>query len=149
VEKDKKYPQLPHMEDSTMDKIVEKLTQMRDESSKSVNHTVQKDLTPNQVEGDVGDDIDKATVAREREFSLLIHERHLRRLQQIDEAFERIKDGTYGLCEGTEEPINPKRLLIMPLAKYSLEYQQEQEKSMGRGMGETEWEESESFDNEE
>ncbi len=79
-----------------------------------------------------------------------MHQRHLRRLQQIDEAFERIEDGTYGLCEGTDEPINPKRLLIMPLARYSLEYQQQQEKMLGRAGAEEGWrgESEESFSSE-
>jgi len=137
----KKASRLPHIDDATLDKIIAKLREMREESQAVVNSNVQADLKPRGEGTDVGDDLDQASDAREREFSLLMHERHLKRLQQIDEAFERIEEGTYGLCEGTEEPINPKRLLIMPLARYSLEYQEQQERLLGRADGTFESEE--------
>jgi DnaK suppressor protein len=123
---------LPHVDNRTLDQIITKLHEMRDESQHVVNTHVQADLQQREKGGDVGDDMDQASNERDREFSLLIHQRHLRRLKQIDEAFQRIDEGTYGLCEGTEEPINPKRLLIMPLARFTLEYQQQQEKMLGR-----------------
>ena len=66
-----------------------------------------------------------------------MHQRHLRRLNQVNDAFNRLQEGTYGFCEGTEEPINPKRLTIMPLARYSLEYQEQQEKMLGRSPEDT------------
>ena len=43
-------------------------------------------------------------------------------LREIDEALERIKDGTYGICLGTGEPINKRRLMAIPWAKYSIEH---------------------------
>jgi len=145
--KKKKYPQLPHIDDETLEQIIAKLEEMREESQNVVNQHVQTDLQQRQQGTDVGDDVDQAINDRDREFSLLMHQRHLRRLQQINEAFERIDDGSYGLCEGTEEPINPKRLLIMPLARYSLEYQQQQEKTMGRSPEDL-YESEESFSSE-
>ena len=112
---------------------------MREESLRVVNMHMQEDMKQREDSSDVGDDMDQASSERDREFSLIIHQRHLRRLKQVDDAFERIEEGSYGLCEGTEEPIDPKRLLIMPLARFSIEYQQQQEKMLGRspddGMG--------------
>ena len=43
-------------------------------------------------------------------------------LREIDEAMERIIDGTYGICLGTGKPINKRRLNAIPWAKYSIEY---------------------------
>ena len=123
---------LPHIDERTLKKIVAKLEEMREESLNVVNQNMQTDLKPREEASDVGDDLDQASSERDREFNLIMHQRHLRRLQQVEEAFERIEDGSYGLCEGTDEPINPKRLLIMPLARYSLEYQEQQEKMLGR-----------------
>ena len=136
---------LEHMDDRTLGKIIVKLEEMRDESQKIVDNHLHSDMQPREENLDVGDDLDKASNERDREFNLIMHQRHLRRLHQIREAFERINDGTYGLCEGTDEPINPKRLLIMPLARYTLEYQEMQEKTMGRipmGNGYSESEEA-------
>jgi len=126
---------LDHIDRKTLTQIIAKLEEMRDESQAIVNQNMQSDLKPREESSDVGDDLDQASNERDREFNLIMHQRHLRRLQQIQEAFERIEEGSYGLCEGTDEPINPKRLLIMPLARYSLEYQEQQEKMMGRGAG--------------
>ena len=125
---------LPHIDDKTLGQIIAKLEEMREESQGIVSQQVQTDMLPREESSDVGDDLDQASTERDREFNLIMHQRHLRRLQQIQDAFERIADGSYGLCEGTDEPINPKRLLIMPLARYSLEYQEQQEKTLGRAV---------------
>ena len=132
----KKTPSLPHLKDNVLRQIIAKLDDMRSESVRVVNLHMHEDLKQREESGDVGDDMDQASSERDREFSLIIHQRHLRRLKQVDEAFERIDEGTYGLCEGTEEPIDPKRLMIMPLARFSIEYQQQQEKMLGRSPDE-------------
>jgi RNA polymerase-binding transcription factor len=123
---------LPHIDSKTLRQIVGKLGEMRQESLNIVNQHVQTDLKPREEASDVGDDLDQASNERDREFNLIMRQRHLRRLQQIQEAYDRMRDGSYGLCEGTDEPINPRRLMIMPLARYSLEYQEQQEKMLGR-----------------
>lgn len=129
---------LPHIDDETLDKIIAKLNEMRRESQEVVNNHLANDRARASASNDVGDDLDQASNERDREFDLIMHQRHLRRLQQIDEAFDRIEDGTYGYCEGTDEPINPRRLMIMPLARFSLEYQEQQEKMLGRSLEEHE-----------
>jgi DnaK suppressor protein len=123
---------MSHLDDPTLAKIVAKLDELRRESLGVVHQHVAADLEQQKAVGDVGDDLDQAVTERNREFDLIMHQRHLRRLQQIQDAFGRLQDGSYGFCEGTEEPINPKRLLIMPLARFSLEYQEQQEKMLGR-----------------
>jgi DnaK suppressor protein len=140
---------IPHIDDATLDKIEAKLREMRAESAHIVNRKVSTDSGGFSEDTEVGDDMDLASQDRDREFNLLMHERHLRRIQQIDEAYQRIKDKSYGLCEGTDEPINPRRLLIYPLARYSIEYQQEQEKTLGRSPDEFFFEEESNIENEE
>lgn len=46
------------------------------------------------------------------------------RLADINKALQKIKDGTFGICENCHEPIDPKRLEIMPEAKLCLKCQQ-------------------------
>jgi RNA polymerase-binding protein DksA len=128
---------MPHIDDATLAKIIAKLDEMRAESQAVVNEQVATDLSAKEQVGDVGDDLDQAVTERDREFNLIMHQRHLRRLQQIQDARQRIEDGVYGFCEGTDEPINPRRLVIMPLARYSLEYQEQQEKMLGRSPEDT------------
>ena len=147
--KKKTFNRLPHIDDDTLDKIIKKLEEMRDESLQVVNIRRETDRKSSREDSDVGDDLDKASQDRDREFDLLMNERHLRRLKQVGDAFERIQDGTYGLCEGTDEPINRNRLMIMPLAKFTLDYQQRQEKMLGRSPDENYYDETASFDVEE
>ena len=48
----------------------------------------------------------------------------------IEKALRKIEanDGTYGLCEGTGDPIGFKRLQIQPWALYSLRHQEDLER---------------------
>lgn len=41
-------------------------------------------------------------------------------LSEIDDAFRRIEDGTYGICEGAGEQIPKKRLEAIPWARYCM-----------------------------
>ena len=49
-------------------------------------------------------------------------------LKEINDALDRIANGTYGICEMCEEPINPERLAIKPYAKYCIICREEIEK---------------------
>ena len=48
--------------------------------------------------------------------------------QKINSALQRIKDGTYGYCEETGEPIGLKRLMARPVATLSIEAQERHER---------------------
>jgi RNA polymerase-binding protein DksA len=59
----------------------------------------------------------------EQDFTLALVESERRELFEIDQALERIRQGTYGVCEGTGKPIGRPRLEAIPYARYSVEYQ--------------------------
>lgn len=75
----------------------------------------------------------------QQEFSLGLMDSERRLLTEIDDALHRIEAGTYGICEGTGEPIAKARLEAQPWARYSVEYArmmeqgQEQERDRDRG----------------
>ncbi len=50
------------------------------------------------------------------------------RLMDINDALQRIKRGTYGICEGSGKPIPKKRLEAFPAARFCVEYQEELER---------------------
>ena len=50
--------------------------------------------------------------------------RYYKLTQKINDALERIKEGSYGYCEETGEPIGLKRLEARPIATLSLEAQE-------------------------
>ncbi len=43
-------------------------------------------------------------------------------LAEIDDALRRIEEGTYGICEGSGEPIPRERLEAIPWARYCVAY---------------------------
>lgn len=70
-------------------------------------------------------DIGSDTWEQELTLGLIENERGL--LREIDEALERIKDGTYGMCLATGKPITKARLRAKPWAKYCIEYARKRE----------------------
>jgi DnaK suppressor protein len=63
---------------------------------------------------------DVASLSYGREFSMGLAERQQKYLEEIDEALERINEGTYGICKVTGELIPAERLEEVPVAKYSV-----------------------------
>ena len=50
-------------------------------------------------------------------------------IAKINSALLRLKDGTYGYCEETGEPIGLKRLMARPVATLSIEAQEKHERN--------------------
>ena len=71
---------------------------------------------------------DRAAEEIERSFELRTRDRERKLINKIDAAIRRIKDGSYGYCEETGEPIGIKRLEARPVATLSLEAQELHEK---------------------
>ncbi|HQU09826.1 MAG TPA: transcriptional regulator, partial [Opitutales bacterium] len=75
---------------------------------------------------------DAATDAFDRDFALSLLSNEQDALYEIDEAIQRIYDGSYGQCEITGEGINQDRLDAVPFTRYSLKGQQEYERTHRR-----------------
>ena len=65
---------------------------------------------------------DIGTDSYEQEFNLDLMAEERKTLVQIQNALKRIEDGSFGICEGLDIPIEPKRLEAIPWTCYSLEY---------------------------
>ena len=62
------------------------------------------------------DELDRIQHATEREYAMSNLERNSNRLRELRTALLRINAGTFGICVGCEEHINPKRLAAVPWA---------------------------------
>jgi DnaK suppressor protein len=83
---------------------------------------------------EVGDEMDEASTEGVSSMTSKLLERDVQLLNEIDRALARMHEGTYGLCEGTGEPIGYSRLRLRPWARYSVGYQEELERAeRGRG----------------
>jgi len=66
----------------------------------------------------------------EQEFSLELMDSERKIVRNIFAALRRIEDGTYGICEGTGEPIPKARLEGIPWTPYCVEYAEMIEKGL-------------------
>jgi len=80
------------------------------------------------------DEMDIATRQSEQAYFLRIADKEKKLLAQIDHALAKFERGTFGVCEGTGDPIGLKRLELRPWTRYSLDHKErlEREKKGGR-----------------
>jgi len=71
---------------------------------------------------------DRASVETERALELRTRDRARKLISKIDQALERIENGTYGYCEESGEPIGLRRLEARPIATMSIEAQERHER---------------------
>jgi len=79
---------------------------------------------------DIADETDLASAETDQEVNIKLAEAERHKLTFVEKALHKIEanDGSYGLCEGTGDPIGFKRLQIQPWALYSLRYQEDLER---------------------
>jgi DnaK suppressor protein len=71
---------------------------------------------------------DRASVETDRALELRTRDRARKLISKIDQALERIANGSYGYCEETGEPIGLRRLEARPIATMSIEAQERHER---------------------
>ncbi|AJF05547.1 MAG: RNA polymerase-binding protein DksA [Geoalkalibacter sp.] len=71
---------------------------------------------------------DLATAESDRNFELRIRDRERKLIKKIQEALERIDDGSFGICEVCEEEIGEARLRARPVTTYCIDCKTEQER---------------------
>lgn len=85
--------------------------------------------------GNIPDPNDRASAEADRSFELRIRDRERKLLPKIESALERIKDGSFGECEGCGEAIGLKRLEARPVTSLCIDCKTLQEKNeKGHGI---------------
>lgn len=94
-----------------------------------VNRVIREDLREDREgQKDEGRDAyDVASEERDREINYLLSDRDRSKLASIDQALERIEEGTYGICESCEGEITNERLKAMPFTRLCVQCQSERE----------------------
>ncbi|MBL8676407.1 MAG: RNA polymerase-binding protein DksA [Alphaproteobacteria bacterium] len=111
----------PYMNKSQLEYVREKLLKWREdlqkESAETLHHMQEESLN----EPDVND---RASSETDRSLELRTRDRERKLIFKINEALERIEDGSYGFCEETGIPIGIARLEARPIATLCLEAQE-------------------------
>ena len=82
-------------------------------------------LDDNSTSADI---VDQASSYTEKNVEMRAINRQIKLISKIDAGLNRIKDGTYGFCEETAEPIGLKRLMARPVATLCIAAQEKHEK---------------------
>ena len=104
----------------------QKLANWKNEIIKSNSQALySSDLVNNVSSPDI---IDQASSYTEKNVEIRTVNRQIKLISKIDAALKRIKDGTYGFCEETGEPIGLKRLIARPIATLCISAQEKHER---------------------
>jgi RNA polymerase-binding protein DksA len=130
--KKKKTTKKTHLKAADLKKFEALLLQKRAEILGDVNHMKEETLKKERSDlsnvpfhmADAGSD------NFEMENTLGLMDEEVKILAEIDAALVRIEKKTYGICEGSGEPIPKSRLEAIPWARYCVEYQELLEKGL-------------------
>lgn len=104
----------------------EKLIEMRRQVLREISNDLKQGREGAKDEG--MDTYDLASEERDREISFILTDREREKLNAIQDALDRIDDGTYGECESCESDIAEKRLEAMPFTRLCVNCQSERER---------------------
>jgi DnaK suppressor protein len=103
-----------------------KLNEWKTEIIKTNNEALYNgSLDDNSVSADI---VDQASSYTDKTVEMKAINRQIKLISKIDQALTRIKDGAYGFCAETGEPIGLKRLIARPVAELCIAAQEKHEK---------------------
>lgn len=94
---------------------------IEDRNKQKIDHNVSADV------------LDAATSEADHNIKLASKQRINQLLFRIDQALQKLEDGSYGYCEETGEQIGLERLMAWPIAPLSVESQEKLEKMKKHG----------------
>ncbi len=118
------------MNDKALEEFKELLTQQLESLLQDVGKTVSEMTEENP---NFPDPTDRASLESDRNFELRIRDRERMLINKIRQALERIKDGTFGLCESCDDVIGTERLRARPVTTLCIDCKTEQERQEKNG----------------
>jgi DnaK suppressor protein len=103
----------------------ETLETMKKQLLAEIQHDLKQGRETSKDEG--MDTYDLASEEREREINFILTDRDRGKLQAIDDALDRMDEGTYGVCESCEQEIAEGRLQAMPFTRLCVQCQADRE----------------------
>jgi len=122
------------MNKRTQAQLKKQLEQLRDQLNQEFQHLSENNLNRSQRDstGDLSGysyhmaDVGTDSFGREMELNIASNEN--KRIRQIEEALERLEEGTYGTCESCEGKIAVDRLKAIPYTRLCIECARKSEK---------------------
>ncbi|MBI5049191.1 MAG: TraR/DksA C4-type zinc finger protein [Deltaproteobacteria bacterium] len=119
----------PRPKESFKKEITKKLLKAKEDLLAEVAEKIKNES--NSLKFEIGDIYDIASNERERELTLMLGDRDREKLAEIEEALERIENGSYGVCDECGELITEGRLMAMPFTKVCIDCKSKDEREKG------------------
>ena len=102
------------------------------EQQQQIMSLYEHDLRVGQEASDEGseDIVDRANSSYNREFMFALSDTERQILLEIEDALERLDDGTYGACLNCKDDIPKARLRAVPWARYCVDCQEQVERGV-------------------
>ncbi len=107
-----------------------RLEEMRLQVLRTVQGTKEAVTQPDEAKGYSQHSADEGTDDFVKNINLEVTNKEFGLIRQIDRALEKIEEGTYGVCDITEEEIPMKRLEAVPYATMTVKAQEKFEKGL-------------------
>ena len=117
----------PYLTPSQLDELRRSLLSKREELLADLLY-LDTELHDIQGDADKSDGMECSCRSRQAELIAGLIQATCTELREVNEAFARMRDRTYGICLATGAPIELKRLRARPWAKYCIEYARTLEK---------------------
>jgi DnaK suppressor protein len=106
--------------------LSENLVKMKAKLMAEIDSELKAEREGNKDEG--MDTYDLASEERDREINFILSDRERVKIKQIDDALERMEDGSYGVCESCGLEVAEERIAAMPFTRLCRDCQQDQER---------------------
>jgi RNA polymerase-binding protein DksA len=101
------------------------LAERKELLAKAFPPTVSNPLAPDERDSD---EADAAVSTDMRDRAMWLLQDHRQKLELIEQALQRLENGSYGRCESCGGPIDPERLDALPYATQCIRCQQQAER---------------------
>jgi DnaK suppressor protein len=125
---------MPTAQGDRKDELRRIIIELRDETLEKIEQTMGTKLDEDPRMStlstmDIGD-LSQLDFDENIDYTLL--QMHIERLRGIEDALDRLEEGSYGICENCGEAINTERLKVLPFTTYCVRCQ-EQREQLGYG----------------
>ena len=114
------------MDKRTLNSFKSLLQEKKDLILDEVSKTMGKGLKV--AKEDMSDVMDRSTIETDRNFLLKLRDRERKLLKKINDALQRIENGSFGICLMCGDEINAARLKARPMTTLCIACKEEQEK---------------------
>lgn len=115
---------------SEIEHFKKRLLQLKADLMRSVQGTKEAVTQPDEAKGYSQHSADEGTDDFVKNINLEVTNKEFGVIRQIDRALEKIEEGTYGVCDITNEEIPLKRLEAIPYATMTVKAQEKFEKGL-------------------